>query len=258
MLSIERQALIADMALRQGLVKVSDLSRLFCVSEMTIRRDLDVLQQKKLIKKIYGGAVTEPSVDEELLDIPMSVRSKTHLMEKHAIAEQAVRFIQPRDVVILDAGTTTLEIARLLPRTDNLVVITNSIPIAYELYEHAGSAVSLLLMGGQVRENSHSMVGSKAHEFLSDLVASILFLGASGLSINRGILNSNMDESEVKRKMMEHCEKVVLVSDSSKFDQQSYHVVATWDEIDVFITDSQLPQEYREQLEDKGVEIILC
>ncbi|MCF8566706.1 DeoR/GlpR family DNA-binding transcription regulator [Alicyclobacillus tolerans] len=255
MLSIERQNLISDMVVKHGMVKVADLTKLFSVSEMTIRRDLDILEKKGVLKKVYGGAVAERSTVEEMQDIPIQVRREDRVAEKRAIAAMAVEFIQPNDVIFLDAGTTTLEIARLIRHRSDLVVITNSLPAATEL---AGSSVSLLLVGGQVRGTSHSVVGAKANAFLSDLVAGTLFLAASGLSVEQGIMNSNLDESEIKRSMMGHCEKVVLVSDTSKFEHQSFHVFARWSEIDAFITDSGLPAAAREELEGHGIQVLVA
>ncbi|UOF89572.1 DeoR/GlpR family DNA-binding transcription regulator [Fodinisporobacter ferrooxydans] len=253
MLSQERQTRIAEMMSKQRMVKVADLTKLFSVSEMTIRRDLDVLEKKGILKKVYGGAVAKRLTIEEMQDIPIQVRSVNRIAEKRAIAERAVNLIQPNDVVILDAGTTTLEIARLIRHRSDLVVITNSIPAAYEL---TGSAVTLIILGGQVRGTSHSVVGAKANQFLSDLVSSILFLGAASLSIEQGIMNSNLDESEIKRHMMDHSEKVVVVSDTSKFQSQSYHVFARWNEIGTLITDAGLSFESQYELEKQGVEVL--
>ncbi|RIV18206.1 DeoR/GlpR transcriptional regulator [Alicyclobacillaceae bacterium I2511] len=255
MLSVERQDLIRDIILKQRLVKVTELTNLFSVSEMTIRRDLDVLEKKGVLKKVYGGAVAERSMYEEIGDIPLQVRSVDRILEKRLIAQKAIQFIQPNDVIILDAGTTTLEIARLIRQRSDLVVITNSILAASDL---AGSSVSLLMMGGQIRGTSHSTVGAKTNEFLSDLSVSTLFLAASGLSLDKGIMNSNLDESEVKRTMMKHSEKTVLVADPSKFQHESFHVFAAWDEIDVFITTSLLPKSYLEELEALNVQVVIA
>ncbi len=254
MLTVERQSIIIDMIQKKGMVRVSDLTRIFAVSGMTIRRDLDSLEKVGILKKVYGGAIaSKQSINENSKDIPISIRSIERIQEKRSIAQVAVSFITKDDAVLLDAGTTTLEIAKLLKDRSNLVLITNSIPAAYEL---AGSDVTLLIMGGQIRGSSHSIVGAKTNAFLSDLVVGTLFLAASGLSLEQGIMNSNLDESEVKRHMIKHSERVILVADSSKFQSQSYHVFAQWSEIDLFITDHELSDEHNTVLNQLGVQVI--
>ncbi|MCY0891976.1 MAG: DeoR/GlpR family DNA-binding transcription regulator [Acidibacillus sp.] len=254
MLTLERQSLIVDMLQKKGMVRVAELMKTFSVSGMTIRRDLDTLEKEGILKKVYGGAIaTTQSMKESSQDIPIYIRSIERIQEKRNIAQFAVSYIAKDDAILLDAGTTTLEIAKLLKDRSSLVLITNSIPVAHEL---AGSDVTLLIMGGQIRGSSHSIIGAKAKAFLSDIVVGTVFLAASGLSLDQGIMNSNLDESEVKCQMINHSEKVILVADSSKFQSQSYHVFAQWNEIDVFITDDQLPDEYYEILTQLGLEVI--
>ncbi|PSR22716.1 MAG: DeoR/GlpR transcriptional regulator [Sulfobacillus acidophilus] len=253
MMSAERQQTIKELLTTTRMVYVSALAEMFSVSEMTIRRDLEALEKRGVLRRVYGGAVVEEALYAEIHDVPIHVRSVDKLPEKQAIAERAVQLIEPNDVIILDAGTTTLEIAKRLKDWRGLVVITNSLPVAWEL---AGGGPSLLMIGGQIRGSSLSAVGSKATAFLSDIVVNTVFLAASGLSLERGIMNSNLDESEVKRLMMGRCNKVVLVSDTSKFQNQAYHVVAGWDEIDTFITDDRLPDDVCEKLSALGVDLI--
>lgn len=253
MLSVERQALIAEMAREKQLVKVAELMEKFDVSDMTVRRDLDILQKRGIIKKVYGGAVLATSVTGVNQDVNMDVRVGAFANLKREIARRAVELIEPGDVIILDAGTTTLELARMLPRYEDVVIVTNSIPIAHELN---GKASSLLLAGGIVRPSTQSTIGPKTKEFLSDLRASKLFLGVSSLSLKRGLMNSNLYESEIKRTMIASADQVIVLADSSKFESTSYHVFARWDSADILVSDHLLPEEIRRGLVDQGVQVL--
>ncbi len=253
MLSVERQTLIAEMVREKPLVKVTELMEKFGVSDMTIRRDLDVLQKQGIIKKVYGGAVLATSATGVNQDVHMEVRVEAFTNRKREIAKRAVDLIGTQDVIILDAGTTTLELARILPRYEDLVVVTNSIPIAHEL---TGKSPSLLLAGGIVRASTHSTVGPKTKEFLGDLRASKLFLGASSLSLKEGLLNSNLYESEIKRTMIASADQVIVLADSSKFETSSYHVFARWESVDILVSDHLLPEGIRQALREQGVEVL--
>lgn len=253
MLSVERQALIADMAREKQLVKVSDLMKKFKVSDMTVRRDLDTLQKRGIIRKVYGGAVLATSAAGANQDVNMDVREGAFAGRKREIARRAVELIGPEDVIILDAGTTTLELARILPRHEDVVIVTNSIPIAHEL---SGKASSLLLAGGIVRASTHSTVGPKTKDFLSDLRASKLFLGVSSLSLKEGLLNSNLYESEIKRTMIAAADQVIVLADSSKFEGASYHVFARWESVDTLVSDHLLPEEIKHVLCDRGIRVL--
>lgn len=250
MLSVERQARIERIVRQKQLVKVAELMEEFEVSDMTIRRDLGVLEKRGLIRKVYGGAVlAEPAVPLDQ-DENLDVRAAASSEYKQQIARLAVDLIEPGDVIILDAGTTTLEVARLIPNQKNLVVVTNSLSVAHELLHRSSS---LLLAGGIVRPSTHSVVGPKTKEFFNDLRASKLFLGASSLSLDGGLMNSNLYESEIKRMMIAAADQVILVADASKFETKSYHVFAQWSEVDLFVTDRRLQEEIRRDLSHQGV-----
>ncbi len=258
MLNFERQALIVEIAREKQLVKVAELMEKFGVSDMTIRRDLEALQQQGILKKVYGGAVlaTTPvqgGRDAQNEDVSLDIRASAFADRKREIARRAVELIVPHDVIILDAGTTTLELAKILPRHEDVVIVTNSIAIAHEL---AGKTSSLLLAGGIVRESTHSTVGPKTKEFMSDLRANKLFLGASSLSLKQGLLNSNLYESEIKRTMMASADQVIVLADSSKFNNASYHVFARWENVDMLISDHHLPLDVQQSLREQGIEVI--
>ncbi|WAH37967.1 DeoR/GlpR family DNA-binding transcription regulator [Alicyclobacillus dauci] len=252
MLSIQRQQEIIDLIREKHSVTVSELVDRFSVSDMTIRRDLDSLEKRGILRKIYGGAVLADYVMGGPQEIAMDVRKIEETDAKLRIAQHASAFIEDDDVIIIDAGTTTLPLIKFLQPSPHLTVITNSIPIAYEL---TGSSVNLLLVGGDVRVTTHSTVGPKAKEFLSDLHARKFFMAASGLSLEKGLMNFNLYEAEIKRRMMNISDEVILIADSTKFNSPSYHTFAQWADIDVLITDSRISKDIADQIRELGVRV---
>lgn len=254
-LSVERQSIISGLIKDKEFVKISDLMTLFDVSNMTIRRDFEALEKKGVLRKVYGGAVACKTNQTDSQDVSIDVRGVSCMREKQAIAKRAAQLVEPNDAIILDAGTTTLELAKALTPTPELIVITNSIPIAHEL---SGEPLTLLITGGHIRSSTHSVIGPKAKEFLSDLRASKLFLAASAASLSEGLTNSNLYESEIKQQMMSCADQVILLADSSKFSARSYHTFAQWKQIHTLITDWSISPKIVDSLVDQGVKVIIA
>ena len=192
-----------------------DLAKQFHTSQVTIRKDLDILHLKGLIHRTHGGALS--ATDGALEDPTLREKEKLHRKEKLQIAAAAARMVSEGQVVILDSGTTTTAIARALRNFQNLTIITNAVNIAAEL---SGSAVEVILSGGNLRKNSFSLVGPIAEETLHKLHADILFLGVDGFDVQHGISTPNLLESRVNRAMIEISKVVVAVCDSSKFGKE--------------------------------------
>src|ERR1035441_6213191 len=215
MLNEERQRAIHELMRRDGRVVVVDLARQFHTSQVTIRKDLDILHVKGLIHRTHGGAL--PARDGALEDPTLREKEKLHRKEKLQIAAAAVSMVSEGQVVILDSGTTTTAIARALRDFRNLTIITNAVNIAAEL---SGSAVDVILSGGNLRKNSFSLVGPIAEETLHKLHADILFLGVDGFDVQFGISTPNLLESKVNRAMIE-ISKVAVRSEEHTSELQS-------------------------------------
>src|ERR1700730_14490623 len=210
MLSEERQREILEILNREGRVLVVDLAKHFDTSQVTIRKDLEILHMKGRIHRTHGGAL---SVRESALEDPtLREKEKLHRKEKLRIAEAAARMVTEGQVVILDSGTTTTAIARALRNFQNLTVITNAANIAAEL---SGSVLEVILTGGSLRKNSFSLVGPLAEETLHKLHADVLFLGVDGFDVQYGISTPNLLQSKVNRAMIEISKVAVAVCDSS-------------------------------------------
>jgi DeoR family transcriptional regulator, aga operon transcriptional repressor len=241
---------VLDILRREGRVLVVDLARQFHTSQVTIRKDLELLHVKGLIHRTHGGAL--PAREGALEDPTLREKEKLHRREKLQIASAAARMVAEGQVVILDSGTTTTAIARALRNFQNLTIITNAVNIAAEL---SGSALEVILTGGNLRKNSFSLVGPIAEETLHKLNADILFLGVDGFDVHYGLSTPNLLEAKVNRAMIEVSKVTVAVCDSSKFGRRSLSLIAPPTSLHHVITDSGIPKVDLSTLKRSGVPV---
>ncbi len=251
-LNEERRRAILDLLNRQGRVLVTELARHFETSQVTIRKDLEILHSQGLVHRTHGGAL--PNREGALEDPTLREKEKLHRQEKQRIAEAAASKVSEGQVVILDSGTTTTAIARALRKFQNLTIITNAVNIAAEL---AGTSVEVILTGGTLRNNSFSLVGPIAEEALRRLNADLLFLGVDGVDVHYGLSTPNLLEAKVNRVMVEVARKTVAVCDSSKFGRRSLSLIAPTSTLQGVITDRGAPKSDLRVLKQAGIEVTL-
>jgi len=251
-LNEERRRAIVDLLSRQGRVLVIELARQFETSQVTIRKDLEVLHSQGLVHRTHGGAL--PARDGALEDPTLREKEKLHRHEKLRIADCAAQKVKEGQVLILDSGTTTTAIARALRSFQNLTIITNAVNIAAEL---AGTAVEVILTGGTLRKNSFSLVGPIAEETLRRLSADLLFLGVDGFDVHYGLSTPNLLEAKVNRVMVEVAKRTVAVCDSSKFGRRSLSLIAPPSALSEIISDRGAPRSDLRVLKQAGVEVTL-
>ncbi len=249
-LNEERRRHIVDILNRDGRVLVADLAKRFHTSQVTIRKDLDILQAHGRIQRSHGGAL--PAREGALQDPTLREKEKLYRKEKLRIATAAAAMVHEGQVVILDSGTTTTAIARALQKLENLTIITNAVNIAADL---SGSSLDVILTGGTLRKNSFSLVGPVADETLRRLNADILFLGVDGFDVQQGLTTPNLLEAKVNRTMMEVARVVVVVCDSSKFGRRSLSSIAPLSAIDRLITDRGIRRQDLAALNKAGVQV---
>lgn len=250
----ERRELIIQRLRQQGSVQVNDLATTFCVSTVTIRNDLAFLEKQGIAVRAYGGALicdshapsTEPSVED---------KSSLNIVLKRSIARVAAEMIKPGHRVILDSGTTTFEIARLMRQHSDVIAMTNGMNVANALLEAEG--VELLMTGGHLRRQSQSFYGDQAEQSLQNYHFDMLFLGVDAIDLERGVSTHNEDEARLNRKMCEVVERIVVVTDSSKFNRSSLHKIIDTPRIHTIIVDEGIPDESLEGLRKLGVEVVL-
>jgi DeoR family transcriptional regulator of aga operon len=251
-LNEERRRLIVGILSRDGRVLVGDLARQFRTSQVTIRKDLDVLQGQGRIHRTHGGAL--PARESALDDPTLREKEKLSRKEKLQIAAAAVRMVKEGQVVILDSGTTTTAIAHALRKFEKLTIITNAVNIAAEL---SGSSLEVILTGGTLRKNSFSLVGPIAEETLRRLNADILFLGVDGFDVRHGLSTPNLLESKVNRAMMDVARVTVVVCDSSKFGRRSLSSIAPTSAVHHLITDRGVSRQDLTAMKKAGVQVTL-
>jgi DeoR family transcriptional regulator, aga operon transcriptional repressor len=251
-LNEERRRAIVEILDRNGRVLVADLAHQFNTSQVTIRKDLELLHAHGLVHRTHGGAL--PAREGALEDPTLREKEKLHRKEKLLIAASAARLVKQGQVVILDSGTTTTAIARALRSFRNITIITNALNIAAEL---SGAPVEVILTGGTLRKNSFSLVGPIAEETLRKLSADILFLGVDGFDVHYGLSTPNLLEAKVNRVMVEVSKRTVAVCDASKFGHRSLSLIVPPAALQEVITDRSIPKSDLRALKKIGIEMTL-
>lgn len=252
MLAEERQGRILALLRARGTVRTSELMALFGVSRETIRRDLLELEERGLARRIHGGAALQPAG----LEPPFSVRATSNLDEKRAIAAACAELVREGDVVLLDVGTTCLEVARALRGRARITVMTNSVPAALELVHDP--EIRVFLTGGQLRPGELSVSGTLARAAVAHHYADRAILGAGGLTVHEGLTDYHVEEAELRRLMIEHARQVIVVADHSKFGVVAFTRIAPLDDIDVVVTDDGLSEEVVRQFREAGVDVVVA
>jgi DeoR family transcriptional regulator, fructose operon transcriptional repressor len=232
MLPTQRRQAILTQVRERATVSAEDLSRQFRVSVETIRRDLRSLQERGLLERVYGGA-TRPSGRSS--EGSFAARSVRNIDRKRAIATLAASLVRPEETVVIDVGTTALEVARALPAGFRGRVLTNSVPAAMEL--SARSDVELLLCGGQVRAGDGACAGAHAETFFAEFYADRAFLGSGGVHPQAGLTDYYPAEVVVRRTIIDHTAATYVLADSSKLGEIAVHRVCTLDRLTAVLTD---------------------
>ncbi|QTL96727.1 DeoR family transcriptional regulator [Iocasia frigidifontis] len=252
MLAEERRQEILRLLDNKDSVHVSDLSKILDVTEETIRRDLDVLDKKKLLKRIHGGAV--PLVSNSKNELNFNIRQNKKIKEKKQIAAKAIELIEEGDTIFLDASSTSLFLARELKKTQNITVVTNSIRIIFELSDL--NNITVISTGGILRPNSLSFVGPLANETLKKYFADKIFASCKGIAVDYGATDSNELEIEVKQNMIKQSKKVIILSDHSKVNEIGLTQFASIEEIDTLITDELVDKNSLKNFEEAGLTVL--
>ncbi len=239
---------------QNGEVFVHELSKEFDVSEVTIRNDLDQLEQKRLVIRARGGAMKfEGRVG---VDYGISEKDKIHFEEKLRIGRKAASLVSDSEIIIVDSGTTTAEMVKNFDEVADLTIITNALNIAVLSMNKAN--INLIMPGGFMRKNSQSLVGPMAEKSLKNFNVDKLFLGVDGMDSKQGVFTPNIEEAHLNECMIEVSNEVILVTDSSKFSKRSFAFICSISKIDKIVTDSKISAEDRKNLEDAGVEVIIA
>lgn len=251
MFQAERQEKILEYINTHRKVRTKELSRIFNTSMVTIRADLSELDEKGLIIKAHGGAMAMS--DRLNLEIPSQSKFRHNMDSKRTIARQAADLIRENDVVILDAGTTTLEIAKLI-KNKSVTVITNDLKVGVTLA--TSSSVTLIMTGGTVEPTVYTLCGMETVEFLRGIKANKMFLGCDALDPQRGVSNRTLLEVGVKKAMIQASEQIIAVVDATKHGKQVFAHVCDAADLDVLVTD-RISQKHKAAFEKAGVQVVV-
>ena len=252
LLQAERRNYIIEILNRDGRVIIEDLAKILNVSDMTIRRDLQYLEDHKLITRTHGGAVLHNLLTEE---IPYTKKAEQNIEQKYKIGTYASSLVEEGNVVILDAGTTNMEIAKGLIGIKNIKVITNDLIIAAFLSKYEG--INVYCTGGIVQKDTGACLGVSAIEFLQNIHADIAFVGASCIDVKKGITTPSIEKAQWKKEVIKSAERAILVADSLKFGKVSFAKICQLDRFDLIITDSGIDEDTKEVLSKLDMDIKL-
>ncbi len=248
----DRQTRIRKIVEEKGVAKVVDLSKKFNVTELTIRRDLDVLEKQGVLDRTHGGAILRHRMKTEPL---YTEKDQINRLEKELIGKAVNRVVEPGDTLLINTGSTTSQVLRHLTGKQLRVITSN----ANALLEVTNPDIELILTGGIFRRESNSMIGFFTHTVLDQACGSKAIIGVDGLSIKFGLTTPIQQEAEVTRLMIERTQgPVVVVTDHSKIGVVSNFVTAPIKKIDVLITDAGIKPDFKKMLEDLGIKVIIA
>ena len=241
---------IVSAVIDAGSIEVATLAERFAVSEATIRRDLELLEEQRLISRTHGGASTNAAFN----DFPLNYKTAQDLDEKRRIAERALRFLDGARVIGMTGGTTVTEFARLLKDREGLTIVTNALNIATNLLSSPGLRV--FVAGGEARNSSQETVGPMAEAFLADYNVDVAFVGVDGVDPAAGCTNYDPVGARVNGVLQDRARLTVVLADATKIAKVALAQVCAISEVDVLITDSRAPQQVLDQIRERGCEVI--
>ena len=249
----ERHQAILAIARRDGRVEVKNLADEFDVTPETIRRDLTLMERRGLVQRAHGGAIPA-----ERLGVEPSVAAREAVLanEKLDIARAALAELPDGGSIILDAGTTTVQLASLLPADIELTVVTNSITVATMLTTKPN--VELHLLGGHVRNRTLAAVGPWTADALAGVSVDVAFMGINGITVERGLTTPDIDEARVKAALIASARRTVVLADHTKFGRQDFATVAPLSVVDTIVTDAGIDPELSLELELAGIDVVIA
>lgn len=248
----ERMDNVLKILARTGYRSVAELSDELEVSEMTVRRYLDHLEQQQLVRRTHGGAFTA----QEFAEVDYRVRETVRRAEKEAIGRAAWSIVEPGDSIFIDAGSTNAFLAMAMDGSRRVTVVTNSTIVLQTLETKAN--VETILLGGKVHAASHSVIGPIAEETVRQFRFSKAFIGTEGISLQEGCTQRNIYEVPVKRSVAASARQVIVLADSTKINKDVLVLFLRLDQVHMIITDKGIAPEHRASLEQNGIRVLIA
>ena len=256
MLALERQKHIIELVQREQSVKVIELSKRFDVTEETIRRDLEKIEKQGILKRTYGGAIFTNNVVKDIEDTPFSLRVKENITGKQKIAIAVSNMLGDGEVVMLDPSTTCLRVAKNIDKKKTLTIITNSISILSELSTH--EEINVVSTGGTLRKRSLSLIGPTAKDNINNYYADKAVISCKGVDLEKGVMDTNELEVEIKKAMIGCAKEIILAADSTKMQKISMHKLMELSKVNYLVTDKELTEEWQVFCTQNNIRTVIC
>lgn len=250
---MDRYKEILDILKEKKEVTVQYLSSELSISAVTIRKDLKVLESKKLLFRKHGGATLTQSF---VNDRPINVKEFINAEEKLAIANEAVKMIGNDQYIIVASGTTATTFARCINPLNKVTIVTSALSVANELLNK--DHVEILQLGGYIRHSSNSVIGHYAEQILKETACSKLFLGVDGIDLKYGLSTSNAQEAHLNQQMINSTKEVIVLADYTKFGKRSFGRICGLDLVDHIITDENIPKDVADKILDNGITLTIA
>lgn len=254
LLAIERRQKIVDIIQEKKKVLVQELAVDFFVTEETIRRDLEKLENQGILKRTYGGAIINQGTNA---DMPLSVREISNKEAKMKIAERVSNIIEDGDTLMLDSSSTAFYVAKCIKRSNKkITLITNSLKVLIELQDIDN--INIIVSGGKFRASAKSFIGKWSQSVIENYYVNKAIICCNGMDIERGVMDSNEEEATIKKFMAKSADKVFLVVDSLKFNKRSFVKIMDFEDVDYLYTDEPLTRNWQRVLEENDVKVEIC
>lgn len=253
MLVAERQNKILEITNERGLVTLDELLEAVQCSRATIRRDINSLYDKGLVRKTHGGVMSINS--GAIAEPPLRIKSGSNVDEKRRIAAHALSYLEKGEHVVFDSGTTILELAKLLDPVKPMTIVTYDLLVAMEVAKH--SSIDLLMVGGILRKSYYSFYGYFAEEMLSRVRADKAFISADTVDLKEGLMSYTADDIAIKKRIIELSGEVFLLCDHSKFENRAFLNICSLSEVDHIITGKEINAKVLEQLQSMKIQVDL-
>jgi DeoR/GlpR family transcriptional regulator of sugar metabolism len=248
-----RRNKIVQMINNERMVKVSDLIKIFNVSIETIRRDLQYLEEKGYLSRVYGGAVAKSMYG---LEPDYSSREIKQYAEKITIGQKALQLVEDGETIEIDIGTTTLEFAKALKGKRKITVITNAIQIAMALIDDEN--IRIIMLGGDLRKGELSTSGFLSETNMDFFNVDKVFFGAGGITIDGGVTDYHIEESNLRRRILRKTNQVIVLADHSKFGITAMNKVCDLEKIDVLVTDIETDKAMLSKIKNFGIRVLIA
>ncbi|NEW06972.1 DeoR/GlpR transcriptional regulator [Paenibacillus sp. SYP-B3998] len=258
LLAQERKDLIMQTLMREGKVKVLPMAEELGVSSETIRRDLDVLEMEGRLQRVYGGAIRSGHENGEP---PFQQRRELYADAKKKIGARAAQLIQDGDTIILDVGTTMMELAKSIQGKRNLTILTNSLPIGTYLSEALNSNTfsgKVFLLGGQLNPEQQSLTGPLCEQMMKQFFVNKAFLSIGGIALSSGVTDYDLNETHISKEFAKSANEVIILADQSKIGVQAFAQIMPLEQIDMVISDQNYPKDWKHVLDEQGICWVTC